>query len=140
MKKISMYTVVTVAVIAAGTAFVAHSLFNNDGEGLIGGLVNRTAETAAVVADVPEKVITGEPMGRDEEPGVLGRAVTGTGRVAARVGDVPQDVAQGNYRRDRRYEEEGDSLETEMETDGDIEDVDAPIFPDVEEEEGETAD
>lgn len=120
MKKTSLYTIVTVAIIAAGTAFVAHSLFNNDGEGLIGGLVNRTAEVAGVVADVPEKAITGEPMGRDEEPGVLGTAVVGTGRVAARIGDIPQDVVQGG----RRYED--DSLETEIVYD---EEIDEEIFP-----------
>lgn len=132
MKKTSLYTIVTVAVIAAGTAFVAHSLFNNDGEGLIGGLVNRTAQTAAIVADVPEKALRGEPMGRDEETGVLGTAVAGTGRVAARVGDAPQDVAQGNYRRDGRYED--DSLETEM--DAKIEDEEIfPSGPEIEEEE-----
>ena len=125
MKKTSLYTIVTVAVIAAGTAFIAHSL-HQDNRSFLGRITGGATDVAAAAVDLPEDVITGNRPSLDQrDRGVLGTVVGGAGDVAAAGVDVPQNVVQGNYRRDRRYED--DSLETEMVTDEDI--VNEEIFP-----------
>lgn len=131
MKKTSLYTIVTVAVIAAGTAFIAHS-WNQDNRGLLGRITGGATDVAAAAVDLPEKLVTGEEMSLDQDQrGALGTVVGGAGDVAAAGVDVPQNVVQGNYRRDRRYD---DSLETELDAD-EAEIADEPIFSDGTEEE-----
>lgn len=129
MKKTSLYTIVTVAVIAAGTAFIAHS-WNQDNRGFLGRITGGVTDVAAAAVDLPEDVITGNRPSLDQrDRGALGTVVGGAGDVAAAGVDVPQNVVQGNYGRDRRYND----LETEIVTDEEI-------FPTIDSEEEEVID
>ena len=107
MKKTSLYTIVTVAVIAAGTAFIAHSWMDQDNRGFLGRITGGATDVAAAAVDVPEKLITGEEMSLDQEDrGALGTVVGGTGDVVAATVDVPQNGIE--RRQDRRAERRED--------------------------------
>lgn len=115
MKKTSLCLWVTVTVIAAGSAFVAHS-WNQDGRGFLGRITGGVTDVAAAAVDVPEKVVTGEPMSLNQnQRGALGTVVGGAGDVAAATVDVPQNVVQGNYRRGYGVDTEIDAESAEYE-------------------------
>ncbi len=128
MKKTSLCLWVTVTVIAAGSAFIAHS-WNQDNRGFLGRITGGATDVVAAAVDVPEKVVTGEPMSLDQNRrGALGTVVGGAGDVAAAGVDVSQNVVQGNYRKDRRYRENHEErIDTEI--DAESAEYEQELFP-----------
>lgn len=118
MKKTSLCLWVTVTVIAAGSAFIAHS-WNQDNRGFLGRIAGSVTDAAAAAVDAPGKIVTGEPMSLDQDRrGALGTVVGGAGDVAAATVDVPQNGVQGNYRHrgyNVRTEIDAESAEYEQE-------------------------
>jgi hypothetical protein len=129
MKKTSIYLMATAIIIIAGTAFIAHS-WNQENRGFLGRITGGATDVAAAAVDLPEKVVTGEPMSLDqEERGALGTVVGGAGDVAAATVDVPENAVRGGRR--YRYNDmntEMDAYDDEEGGEGE-EEEEEEIFP-----------